>query len=149
MVAIDDSASMLWARVMRGMSSIENALAPRSATACAADGSASGSEKPMRACPGRSSSMSARPASPAAPGLRTCSTTSASAKSRACDSAIRAPFSVYALSGNPASAPASVSTRTSSDAFASDGSTPGTSATRRSPGNGSRGTPTIMAAGRR
>ena len=28
MVAIDDSASMLWARVIRGMSSIENSVAP-------------------------------------------------------------------------------------------------------------------------
>ena len=92
MVAIDDSASMLWARVMRGMSSIENALAPRSATARAAAGSPSGSENPTRACPGRSRAASARPAAPAAPGLRTWRTTSASAKSCACDAAIRAPF---------------------------------------------------------
>ena len=28
-VAIDESASMLWARVIRGMSSIENAVTPR------------------------------------------------------------------------------------------------------------------------
>ena len=94
MVAIDDSASMLWARVMRGISSIENALTPRSATACAAAGSPSGSEKPMMACPDRSNAVSLRPASPAAPGLRTWRTTSASAKSCACDSAIRAPFSL-------------------------------------------------------
>ena len=94
MVAIDDSASMLWARVMRGMSSIENALTPRSATAWAAAGSASGSEKPMTACPDRSSSdVGTARFAPPHRGLRTWRTTSASAKSCACDSATRAPFS--------------------------------------------------------
>ena len=85
---------MLWARVMRGISSIENATTPRSATAWAAAGSPRGSDSPMIAWPARSCSRSARPASPAAPGLRTCSTTSASAKSSVRDAAIRAPDSV-------------------------------------------------------
>ena len=40
---------MLWARVMRGMSSMDSAVAPRSATSRAAAGSPSGSEKPMTA----------------------------------------------------------------------------------------------------
>ena len=38
MVAIDDSASMLCARVMRGMSSIDNAVAPVCASAPIASG---------------------------------------------------------------------------------------------------------------
>ena len=32
-MAIDDSTSMLWARVMRGISSIANSVTPRAATA--------------------------------------------------------------------------------------------------------------------
>ena len=47
MVAIDDSASMLWARLIRGMSSIENAVTPRAARSRAAPGSPKGSENPM------------------------------------------------------------------------------------------------------
>src|SRR5581483_8479158 len=55
---------------------------------------------------------------------------------------IRAPCCRYASSGNPARIPASVSTRTSMPALARVGTTVGTSATRVSPGNVSRGTPT-------
>ena len=53
------------------------------------------------------------------------------------------PFSVNAASGYPASPPAPASTTTSRPAFARFGITMGTSATRRSPGKLSLGTPTI------
>src|SRR5579872_4970026 len=55
-----------------------------------------------------------------------------------------APLSTYAASGYPASTPAPASITTSRPAFARLGTTPGTRATRRSPGKLSRGTPTII-----
>src|ERR1700692_4091098 len=57
---------------------------------------------------------------------------------------ILAPFAAYSASGKPAATPAPASTITSMPAFARLGMTMGTSATRRSPGYVSRGTPTIM-----
>ena len=58
MVAIDDSASMLCARVMRGISSIENAVTPLCASTRIASGAPSGSAKPITACPFRSRPVS-------------------------------------------------------------------------------------------
>jgi hypothetical protein len=49
--AIDDSASMLWARVMRGMNSTENRVAPACAYRAARAGSESGSQNPIAAVP--------------------------------------------------------------------------------------------------
>ena len=57
-VAIDDSASMLWARVMRGISSIENAVTPACASVRIASGAPSGSAKPITTCPLRSRAVS-------------------------------------------------------------------------------------------
>ncbi len=53
---------MLWARVMRGISSIESAVTPRAASARAMAGSPSGSRKAMSVCPGRVRARSASPA---------------------------------------------------------------------------------------
>ena len=53
-VAIDESASMLCARVMRGISSIENSVAPVGARSRMACGAPSGSANPMTVCPERS-----------------------------------------------------------------------------------------------
>ena len=47
MVAIDDNASMLCARVMRGTSSIAASIVPRAAIAFALSMAVSGSLKPM------------------------------------------------------------------------------------------------------
>src|SRR5579863_1044677 len=55
-----------------------------------------------------------------------------------------APLAAYSASRNPAATPAPASTITSMPAFARLGMTMGTSATRRSPGYVSRGTPTII-----
>src|SRR5579864_971559 len=58
---------------------------------------------------------------------------------------IFAPLAAYSASGKPAAAPAPASTINSRPALARLGMTMGTSATRRSPGYVSRGTPTIIA----
>ena len=68
---------MLWARVIRGISSMARKLTPRSASERAASTAVSGSPNPISACPGRSSARSAAPVSGLAPGERTCTTTSA------------------------------------------------------------------------
>ena len=60
MVAIDDSASMLCARVMRGISSIEKAVDAACASARIASGAPSGSAKPMTVWPDRSSASVGR-----------------------------------------------------------------------------------------
>src|SRR6202166_3716096 len=69
---------------------------------------------------------------------------SAEANTCARSAMIFAPLAAYSASGKPAAAPAPASTITSRPAFARLGMTAGTSATRRSPGYVSRGTPTIM-----
>src|SRR5712671_4903339 len=58
---------------------------------------------------------------------------------------MRAPRLTYWSSGNPASAPADSSTTTPAPSFASASQVRGTSATRRSPGKVSRGTPMVKA----
>src|SRR5271157_5937609 len=69
---------------------------------------------------------------------------SAVRKTSARSAMILAPLLTYSVSGYPASTPAAASNTTSRPTFARLGITAGTSATRRSPGKLSRGTPTIM-----
>ena len=71
MVAIDDSASMLCARVMRGINSIERKESPARARSDTSRGEVSGSPNPITVWPGRNSARSARPASGFAPNDRT------------------------------------------------------------------------------
>ncbi len=77
-----------------------------------------------------------------APGARTCAMIS-HWKTSARDATV-APAATNDASGNPASSPAPCSTTTSTPSFFSAGSTTGTSATRRSPGNVSFGTPIFI-----
>src|SRR5688572_18611396 len=128
---MDDSTSMLWARVIRGISSSANAVTPRDAISRTVCGVPSGSAMAIRTWPDRIDANS-----PA----RTCSTMSA-AKTSARLSAICAPLSWYALSGNPARSPAPRSIVTSRPAFFSGAIDAGTSATRCSAGNCSVRTP--------
>ena len=137
MVAIDDNASMLCARVMRGISSMENAVAPVRAIASTASGEPSGSAKPITVCPERSIESSAGAA-------RTCKMMSAAENTLARDP-ICAPASRNAASVNPAAVPAFSSTTTPSPALCSAATAAGLSATRASPGHVSRGMPTVMA----
>ena len=58
-VAIDESASIDWARVMRGTSSMENSVTPRSTATASAAGSSSGRRKPIITLPLFSFSWSA------------------------------------------------------------------------------------------
>src|SRR5690349_4651989 len=69
---------------------------------------------------------------------------SAAANNCARSTMIFAPLAAYSASGKPAAAPAPASTMTSIPALTRLGMTMGTSATRRSPGYVSRGTPTII-----
>ena len=131
---------MLCARVMRGISSMakqETPVEAKSAHSCEA---LSGSPKPTRIWPGLSSARSERPASGLAPRQRTCATRSASRNS-VCRSTIRAPRETYASSGYPASAPAPLSINTSIPNLRNASHWRGLTATRRSPGNVSRGVP--------
>ena len=143
-VAIDDRASMLWARVIRGISSIEKLVTPRSAISRAASAADRGSERPMMVCPDRIRSRSERPASGLAPSDLTCRITSADPKTSDRRVAIRAPFASYAVSRNPASRPAPASTRTSKPCLVRLGTESGTIATRRSLGNVSLQIPIFM-----
>src|SRR4051812_32311205 len=123
---------------MRGIDSIANATTPRAASRSIPSRSESGSRNPMRTWP--SCSRAASPAS----GLRTLATASAShGLPRA------TPASPYASSGKEAAAPAPGSTTTSKPAAASFPAVSGTSATLRSPGAVSRGTPTLICANSR
>ena len=135
---------MLCARVMRGINSMARKVTPRSASERAASIAVSGSPKPMTVCPRRISARSAAPVSGFAPGARTCSSTSAAAKTSSRD-ARRTPFSAYSESGKPARTPAPDSIRNSTPDLFRTPSAPGTIATRRSPGADSATTPTVMA----
>jgi hypothetical protein len=135
---------MLCARVMRGMSSMERKVTPRSARARAASSAVSGSPKPMAVCPCRNSARSAAPVSGLAPGLRTCKITSAVRNTSSRLAARRTPFSTYSASGKPASDPAPGCMRSSTPVLFKTEMAPGTIATRRSPGDASATIPTMI-----
>src|SRR6188474_2758866 len=137
MVAIDESASMLCARVMRGISSIENAVVPASASVRMASGDPSGPAKPITTWPRRSRAVSEGTD-------RTCRIRSAE-ENTASRGATLMPALSYAFDGKPAAVPASRSTTTSSPAFFKAAAAGGIKATRFSPGHVSRGTPTFTA----
>jgi hypothetical protein len=61
MLAMDESASMVWARVMRGTSSMAKKETPAPARSAHSRSDVSGSPKPMRIWPARSSAMSRCP----------------------------------------------------------------------------------------
>ena len=135
---------MLWARVMRGISSMERKVTPRSARARAASAAVSGSPKPMTVWPWRSSARSAAPVSGFAPGLRTCKITSAVRNTSSRLAARRTPFSTYSESGKPACAPAPGSMSSSTPVLFKTEMALGTIATRRSPGAASATIPTMI-----
>src|ERR1035441_4603146 len=143
MVAIDERASMLCARVMRGISSMERKLTPRSARLRAASSAVSGSPKPITVCPRRICARSCAPVSGLAPGLRTCSTTSAVSKISS-RPAMRTPLAAYSESGKPAWLPAPASRINSAPVLFSTESAVGTMATLRSPGASSATIPTLI-----
>ena len=134
---------MLCARVMRGINSMARKLTPRSASARAASTAVSGSPKPMTAWLRRNSARSAAPVSGLAPGPRTCKITPAEPNT-SWRFARRAPFSAYSASGKPARVPAPASTTTSTPDLPRTENAPGTIATRRSPGDASETTPTVI-----
>jgi len=76
MLAIEESVSIGWARVVRGMASVEKALMRRCARARTASRFRSGMRDPTRNVPGRIQWISSRPAAPTA-GAFTLSTMSA------------------------------------------------------------------------
>ena len=141
---MDESASILWARVIRGINSMARKLTPRSASERAASRAVSGSPNPMSACPLRSSARSAAPVSGLAPRERTSTTTSADWNTSARLLAMRTPFSTYSESGNPARRPAPASIRNWVPVLLRTPIAPGTMATRRSPGDISETMPTVI-----
>ena len=104
MVACELSTSMLWARVIRGTSSSEKSVTPRSAAARASPGIPSGSHKPITTCPACIWPSSPAHCSAFAPAARITSRQSASRASAR--ETTFAPFSAYRSSGKPALAPA-------------------------------------------
>src|SRR5664280_92529 len=138
MFACDERTSMAWARdSVRGIASRLIAVTPRSASCCMSPGSMSGVSSPISAWPERN-----RPTS-AGDGFWIFTTQSAWAYTSSVETIV-APASSYAASGKAAAVPASCSTRISSPAALSLARASGTSATRRSPGKVSLGTPTFM-----
>src|SRR5215831_3659209 len=137
---------MLWARVIRGISSMARNVTPRAARERAASNAVSGSPKPITVWPGRIIARSAAPVSGLAPGARTCSSTSA-ARNTSSRAAVLTPFSTYSLSGKPAAAPAFVSITRSIPVLWNTESAFGAIATRRSPGDVSETNPAVMGLG--
>ncbi|CNE53530.1 Uncharacterised protein [Mycobacterium tuberculosis] len=132
-LAIEESTSKDCAREIRGTASRDSAVMGRSARSSTRSGLNRGSSRPISVAPGR------RASSRSGEGGATPSTTSAAAASP-----IAAPASSYRSSGKPAPAPAPDSTITSYPSFCSLVTVSGVAATRRSPGESSLRTPTIM-----
>src|SRR5215472_1859052 len=131
---------------MRGISSMARNVTPRAARARAASSAVNGSPNPITVWPGRIMVRSAAPVSGLAPGVRTCSSTSA-ARNTSSRVAVLTPFSMYSLSGKPAAAPAFVSITSSIPVLGRTESALGAIATRRSPGDVSETNPAVMAFG--
>ena len=135
---------MLWARVMRGISSMERKVTPRSARARAASAAVSGSPKPMTVWPWRRSGEVGRA------GLGVRARAAHLQDDFGCGEdlfavgARRTPFSTYSESGKPAGAPAPGSIRSSTPVLFKTEMALGTIATRRSPGDVSATIPTMM-----
>src|SRR5688572_26208031 len=127
---------MAWARVVRGIDSIANAMTPRAASLSIPSGSLSGARNPIRTVPGSSSATSS------AVGRPTRTTAPAPAIASACETS-SAPAAAYSASANPAARPASRSTAKLKPDEASFATASGTSATRRSPAPVSFGTATL------
>src|SRR3954466_14085992 len=134
MLAWELSASMAWAREMRGIASMASAVAPALARARIVSGAPSGFRKPTRTLLAPSFAISSLL------GAATLATTSAVQTS----SPMVAPASVKRSSAMLAPAPAPDWTRTSWPWPVRRLTTSGTSATRRSRSAVSLGTPTLM-----
>src|ERR1039457_1172759 len=128
MVAMDDSASMLCARVMRGISSMENAVTPVAASSWIVSSCPSGRTNPTRIWPARSSGRSAWPVRSLEPWHSTWTTTSARRKTSARAAASWAPLAAYSVSRYPAANPAPASMATWKPAFVRLGMTAGPNA---------------------
>src|SRR5664279_5893953 len=138
MFACEERTSIAWAlERVRGIASRLIAVTPRSASCCMSPGSMSGVSSPTSAWPERNRAVSA------GEGFWTLTMQSAWAYTPSVETIV-APASTYAASGKAAAVPASCSTRISSPAALSLARASGTSATRRSPGRVSLGTPTFM-----
>ena len=134
-VAIDDSTSIVWARVTRGTRSKENAETPFAAWRCALWGAHSGSKTPTNTVAGTAAGL--RDEEPIG-ASRTETTTSATPASGASRSTMVAPARRYASSSKPELEPALRSTDTSHPRCTNAATPSGTSATRFSLGADSR-----------
>ena len=126
------------------MSSTAKEVTPRAATSPMVSIEPSGRKKPTSTWSGRKSGRSSRPVLSFEPWQSTWTMMSAELKTWARSATIVAPFAAYSASGKAASVPAPASTITAKPAFTRLGMTAGTSATRRSPGYDSRGTPIFI-----
>src|SRR3954453_8074690 len=139
MVPMAESASIFCARVVRGTSSIASAVTPVAARRAVPAGSSSGRRKPMSTC-----SPASSPSSSAGGGCTRAITRQAYTSVRP---PMRAPAFSKSASERYAPSPAPCSTTTSTPSFTSRCTVSGTSATRRSRGAVSFGTPTLTGMG--
>src|SRR5260370_34930771 len=130
---MEESASIDWARVMRGINSTANAVSCCATTGSKAAGSSRGLRKPTITAPAFSLLKSS------GSGRFTQARTSAPASSDR-RSVTLAPAALYSSSRKPAFLPAPASTATSTPLAASFLTDSGTNATRASPGCCSTGT---------
>src|SRR5581483_5104682 len=135
-VAIEESASIACARVLRGINSTANVVSFSPMAGSSAVGSSSGRRNPSTTDPGRIAAMYE--------GLGRCTHTSTSAAGSNCVRSVVtfAPAASYSRSLIPAASPAAASIHTSFLAAASFFTDSGTRATRASPGRVSRKTAT-------
>src|ERR1700739_1978859 len=125
---MEDRASIDWARLMRGTSSMLKRVTCRAMAGASAEGAASGRKKPMTAAPDLSRAWSD------ALGAMTTGITSALPRMEGRSPVTVAPALAYASSDAPAAFPAPDSTTTVMPWATSDFRLSGSKATRVSPG---------------
>src|SRR3569832_603543 len=138
MFAIADSASMRWARVMRGTASMASTVALRAARRSISGLFCAGQKNPTSTAPGFTMSASA------GVGGRTFRIRSDAAYSDRAPGTMRAPAWMNTSSGKPDSTPAPASTSTSKPSLRRHCTVSGEAATRRSKGAVSFGIPTFI-----
>ena len=104
MFAIDDSASIFWARLIRGTMSMASTVMPLAFMRASSSSLAAGHTKETRVLPSGDASTSC------IVGSRTLTTTSAALHSAAAESTTSTPAATYASSGIDAGSPAPAST---------------------------------------
>ena len=141
---MDDSASMLCARVMRGISSMASRLTPASASARAASSGGQRLAEADNRLPAAQQRQVGRAGLGVGAGAATCRITSAAANTSSARRQAHALFGVLGIGEAGALAGARLQSQLARRSYSARPIAPGTIATRRSPGAHSLTTPTVI-----